>query len=153
MLPPRRRTWPIVLGVALLFIAVPACLFTLAWSLDTPVPAGHDAHRIAIRHGRLMIQQDTLNTPPRIMRLSWHTRFDPGISIEYAQTYGAPSFRRRDYPFAVFMIAGAIMSICFAYYHKKHPPGHCPECGYDLCGASGACPECGYRVSTVGSTS
>ncbi len=27
---------------------------------------------------------------------------------------------------------------------KRHPPGHCPHCGYDLTGnESGVCPECG----------
>ncbi len=27
---------------------------------------------------------------------------------------------------------------------RKHPPGHCPRCGYDLTGnVSGVCPECG----------
>ena len=30
------------------------------------------------------------------------------------------------------------------YRDRRHPPGHCQKCGYDLQGnVSGACPECG----------
>lgn len=143
MLTPRRRTWPIVLGVMLLLVAVPSCLFSFAWSWDAPVPAGHDTHRLAIEHGRLVIEQDTLNTPPA-NRFAFLARFDPGMSIRYEQTYIAPSNHIRRVPFAVFMFGGAIAFILFAYYHKKHPPGHCTECGYDLKDSTKACPECGH---------
>ncbi len=31
---------------------------------------------------------------------------------------------------------------------RKHPPGHCPHCGYDLTGnESGVCPECGRAIA------
>ncbi|GEM_PF-6305322 len=152
MLPPRRRTWPIVLGVAMLLVAIPSCLFTLTWSWNVGVPAGHDTHRISIEHGRLVVQHDTVSTPPPSTGLRWDAGVDPGISIEYAHTFRAPSFWSRRFPFAIFVIAGAVASIGFAYYRKKQPPGHCAECGYDLRGSSGACPECGHRIVGGGST-
>jgi hypothetical protein len=33
------------------------------------------------------------------------------------------------------------------YRDRRHPPGHCQKCGYDLTGnKSGVCPECGTEL-------
>lgn len=38
-------------------------------------------------------------------------------------------------------------SILFYRDHKRIPPGHCQECGYNLTGnESGICPECGTEI-------
>ena len=44
-----------------------------------------------------------------------------------------------------FLLAWIIfVFICRMKRHKKSEPGHCTQCGYNLCGSlSGACPECG----------
>lgn len=152
MLPPRRRTWPIVLGVALLLVALPACLFSVAWSWNVAIPGGHNAHRLAIEHGKLVVQKVTYNTPPPSTAPDWKVRFDPGVSIQYAHMYRAPrpwgrSWQSTHYPFSVFVAIAAFASIGFAYYHKKQPPGHCPECGYDLAGSTDQCPECGHAAT------
>jgi len=144
MLPPRRRTWPIVVGVALAASATSVCLFSLALAWDAPVPAGRDTHRIALEHGRLVIEQDTVNTPPASTGVRFRGAFDPGFSITYAETFTAPSARAKRIPVAMYLFPGVIAFVAYAFYHKKQPPGHCPECGYDLDGNAGPCPECGH---------
>ena len=148
MLPPLRRTWPIALGVVLLLVALPMCVFSIDLRWDAPAPAGLDTHRLALEHGRLVMENDTVNTPSPTAAMRFDTRFDPGLSIEYAETFVAPSARTKRVPIAIFLIAGAIASILFAFYHKKHPIGHCTECGYDLKDSGMACPECGHAAGS-----
>ncbi len=39
-----------------------------------------------------------------------------------------------------------IVGIPFRLGRRKHPPGHCQRCGYNLTGnTSGTCPECGAQ--------
>lgn len=38
-------------------------------------------------------------------------------------------------------LAGAIRT-----WARRHPPGHCRQCGYDLRGSKTACPECGRPI-------
>jgi hypothetical protein len=49
--------------------------------------------------------------------------------------------------FLAFGIA-LVVGVPFLYRRRKCPPGHCPECRYDLTGnTSGICPECGKLIA------
>jgi len=45
---------------------------------------------------------------------------------------------------------GIVVPTAYLFYRdRRHPPGHCQRCGYNLTGnESGVCPECGTEVET-----
>ena len=44
----------------------------------------------------------------------------------------------------VLALSGLLTTLAWGGRARKHPPGHCQQCGYDLKGnVSGTCPECG----------
>ena len=50
-------------------------------------------------------------------------------------------------PLYVFFLATAIPTIILWRRDRRHPPGYCQKCGYDLTGnVSGVCPECGRKT-------
>ena len=47
-------------------------------------------------------------------------------------------------PIWMLLLPVALPAAYLFYRDRRHPPGHCPRCGYDLTGnESGVCPECG----------
>ena len=51
-------------------------------------------------------------------------------------------------PLYGFLLAAAIPTIILWRRDRRHPPGHCQRCGYDLTSnVSGVCPECGTPVA------
>ncbi len=71
--------------------------------------------------------------------------------------------RWRTYPFAAGPVRVAVvvplwipfLAIALPTYilwrrDRRHPPGHCQECGYDLTGnVTGVCSECGVRIDSL----
>ena len=52
-------------------------------------------------------------------------------------------------PFWLPLLAVAIPTYILFRRDRRHPPGHCQKCGYDLTGnESGTCPECGKEVES-----
>src|SRR5258706_15768265 len=50
-------------------------------------------------------------------------------------------------PLWVPLVLVAAPTACAWHRCRRHAPGHCPTCGYDLVGiAAGVCPECGTAV-------
>jgi hypothetical protein len=50
--------------------------------------------------------------------------------------------------FGSFLALFAALFACQCLFARITPPGHCPNCGYDLTGnVSGVCPECGEKVT------
>ncbi|MCH7719367.1 MAG: hypothetical protein IH988_00050 [Planctomycetes bacterium] len=48
----------------------------------------------------------------------------------------------------LFAVAFATAYLFYRDRNRRHPPGHCKKCGYDLQGnVSGVCPECGSMTS------
>ncbi len=46
----------------------------------------------------------------------------------------------------VLLVCCLLTTLAWGGRARKHPPGHCRRCGYDLKGnLSGTCPECGTR--------
>jgi hypothetical protein len=62
----------------------------------------------------------------------------------------------RDLPVAAWI--ATVATVAFAVYLTRegrqtiralrHPPGHCPKCGYDLRDTPDRCPECGTAART-----
>ena len=51
-------------------------------------------------------------------------------------------------PLYLFLLAAGIPTIILWRGDRRHPPGHCQNCGYNLTrNVSGVCPECGSEVS------
>jgi len=49
-------------------------------------------------------------------------------------------------PLYILLLAAGIPTFVLFYRDRRHPPGHCQKCGYNLTGnESGVCPECGTK--------
>ena len=49
--------------------------------------------------------------------------------------------------FWIPLLALAIPTVWLWWPERRHPPGHCRKCGYDLTGnVTGVCSECGTKV-------
>ena len=60
-----------------------------------------------------------------------------GGSIEYWHRIAFPIW-------VLTLLFGALPTVrLYRRLRPKHPPGHCPTCGYDLRATPGRCPECG----------
>lgn len=56
-------------------------------------------------------------------------------------------------PFSFLLLVTAIPTAILYRRDRRHPPGHCQTCGYDLTGnESGICPECGTACEVRGGT-
>lgn len=53
-------------------------------------------------------------------------------------------------PMWILLIVAAIPTAFLWHRDRRHPPGHCQGCGYNLTGnVSGACPECGCVIKNL----
>jgi len=48
------------------------------------------------------------------------------------------------FPLAIFLL----LPLRQFFKARRHPPGHCPHCGYDLRATPDRCPECGTDVKS-----
>jgi hypothetical protein len=56
--------------------------------------------------------------------------------------------KRLEIPVYFFLLAFALPTYILFRRDRRHPPGHCQNCGYDLTGnESGTCPECGTQIA------
>ncbi len=62
--------------------------------------------------------------------------------------YSSPGFPLRiAIPLWIPLLIFAVPTFILWRRDRRHPPGHCQRCGYDLTGnVSGRCPECGEAV-------
>ena len=150
--------------MTLLSVAV-AALFVASgwWSLQARVVYDGNGLIIGAEAGRLGFIAGRTST--------WKTLKFPGININrrhegwpdlnfgrsFDLAYRAdpvivrPGFiRTLDMPLQLILLAVVgPTALLWWLDRRKHPPGHCPHCGYDLTGnESGVCPECGRAVES-----
>jgi tRNA(Ile2) C34 agmatinyltransferase TiaS len=68
----------------------------------------------------------------------------------YFEYFVSPGAVTQYAPFIILAAIGGtqiISLVCIAIIHRMPPIGRCPECGYDLRGAThNRCPECGVAI-------
>lgn len=53
-------------------------------------------------------------------------------------------------PIWPFVLGSVVLALVAWRVRRRPPPGHCPECGYNLKGnVTGICSECGYEIKSV----
>ena len=66
----------------------------------------------------------------------------------WPQLHGTSTWSQIDCPLWLILLAIAIPTAWLWRRDRRHPPGHCRNCGYDLTGnVTGVCSECGREVS------
>ena len=73
---------------------------------------------------------------------------DRGIRWSFHLDAGKPDWRGLlIIPLWIPLLAIALPTAWLWRRDRRHPPGHCPNCGYNLTGnESGVCPECAAPV-------
>ena len=93
----------------------------------------------------------TRTSPPPIGRLIWDGSGGFASVIFVRPSFSVFNAGVHVYlPFWIPLGAVAVPSLIVWWRNRPWPPGHCPDCGYNLAGdVSGICPECGKAVEST----
>lgn len=137
-------------GTLLCALFLAAFLISARWDV-VYITSGRAQHRIGLKLGRLYYNRRGNSSVrwrpgwhrlPREGHLQWKPRWhwSAGPGLIYIPLW------------MPFVLVGVPTGLLW-WRDLRVPPGHCPNCGYDLTGnVSGVCPECGTPVKREGKT-
>lgn len=72
---------------------------------------------------------------------------DTHLVVQGLHVFQGPQWSVHAPAWLVTTVAAALPGLwVYRMSRRRHPPGHCSRCGYDLRGGGGRCPECGTPV-------
>ena len=132
-------------GLVVCVMLVAALMVSLRWAVGSNILLSKGGElQVYLLAGRLYIGTDWRepNREPGFYFLR-HRSVNRWLPTHYKGTGVSKLFC----PIWMLLLPAALPTAYLFYRDRRHPPGHCQRCGYDLTGnESGVCPECGTEV-------